>query len=584
LFAILLLHNVRYSFAQDELHINDYNDNECGERMVKRKGLVKGGYSTQPGDWPWHAALYHRGINSAGFEYACGGSIVHRYLVLTAAHCVTLATSRRKIPAENMQLRLGRFNLMNNEEEYAEEFDVIETIMHEGYRPTTFENDIAILRVEIPIIFNDYIQPVCLWKRDDGVVLPWFYNQPGTVVGWGLSEDNMIGTTLNEARMPVVDSWTCLASDRAFFGKFLQSKAFCAGYKNGTGVCNGDSGGGMFFQFQNRWYLKGVVSFSNTNDYSGVCNLKQYIGFTDASQYIDWVYDNTPISGIDDPILGHPHIRLINQGNCGRNNHMQELDENRKPILNQYPWMAILANPTTTEYVPCNGVLLNRNYVLAGNCIKIYVKFKLTCIMHYYYSAGEEVIVTLGDYDTSRTKDCIDEERICVPAVQTVSVSQIIRKDALALVRLAVPADIGGRENIEAICLPVTPEQRERLYNRYIMTGWKESGTDATFLQRALLNVVDNNKCWDENSSNTGQFTGSDRMDSRVICAWNLSNYSRSPHCNDYQPGSAIQAIDHKSNRYLLYGLQTGISYCDGPERYMAVSKYLLWILDNLRR
>ena len=204
--------------------------------------------------------------------------------------------------------------------------------------------------------------------------------------------------------------------------------------------------------------------------------------------------------------------------------------------------------------------------------------------MHYYYSAGEEVIVTLGDYDTSRTKDCIDEERICVPAVQTVSVSQIIRKDALALVRLAVPADIGGRENIEAICLPVTPEQRERLYNRYIMTGWKESGTDATFLQRALLNVVDNNKCWDENSSNTGQFTGSDRMDNRVICAWNLSNYSRSPHCNDYQPGSAIQAIDHKSNRYLLYGLQTGISYCDGPERYMAVSKYLLWILDNLRR
>uniref|UniRef100_A0A182VI31 Peptidase S1 domain-containing protein n=1 Tax=Anopheles merus TaxID=30066 RepID=A0A182VI31_ANOME len=200
--------------------------------MVKRKGLVKGGYSTQPGDWPWHAALYHRGINSAGFEYACGGSIVHRYLVVTAAHCVTLATSRRKIPADNMQLRLGRFNLMNNEEEYAEEFNVIETIMHEGYRPTTFENDIAILRVEIPMIFNDYIQPVCLWKRDEGVVLPWVYNHYGTVVGWGLSEDNTIGTTLNEARMPVVDSWTCLASDRAFFGKFLQSKAFCAGYKN----------------------------------------------------------------------------------------------------------------------------------------------------------------------------------------------------------------------------------------------------------------------------------------------------------------------------------------------------------------
>lgn len=114
-----------------------------------------------------------------------------------------------------------------------------------------------------------------------------------------------------------------------------------------------------------------MVSFSNTNDYSGVCNLKQYIGFTDASQYIDWVYDNTPISGIDDPILGHPNIRLINQGSCGRNEHMEELDENRKSILNQYPWMATLTHPQTTEYVPCNGVLLNRNYVLTVACYEL---------------------------------------------------------------------------------------------------------------------------------------------------------------------------------------------------------------------
>ncbi|EAA03610.4 AGAP010635-PA [Anopheles gambiae str. PEST] len=557
LFAILL----RYSFAQDELEIYDYNDNECGERLVKRQELVKGGYSTHPGDWPWHAALYHRGFNSRDFEYACGSTIVHRYLVITAAHCVTFATSRRKIPSDNMQLRLGRFNLMNNEEEYAEEFSVIDTIVHEGYRPTTLENDIAILRVEIPIIFNDYIQPVCLWKRDDGFDLPNVYNQPGTVVGWGLSENNRIGTTLNEAQMPVVNSWTCLASDRAFFGRFLQSKAFCAGYKNGTGVCNGDSGGGMFFQFQNRWYLKGIVSFSSVNDYSGWCNLRQYIGFTDASQYIDWVYENTPTSGNDDPILGHPNMRLINQGNCGRNEHMPEMDEDRKPILNQYPWMVALQAKTTTEYVPCNGVLLNRNYVLTAEC----------------YDLQYEITATLGDYDTSRTKDCgkVYGNMQCLSAVQTVSVSQFIRKDDLVLVRLSDPADIGRRQNIEAICLPVTPEQRIRLYNRYIMTGWKESGSDATILQRALLEAIDLNKC-------RAKFKG--RIDSKTICVWNLEDPNRSVACNDYTPGSALQAIDQKSKRYLLYGVLRYISYCSVPEQYIAISEYLLWILDNIRR
>lgn len=194
--------------------------------------------------------------------------------------------------------------------------------------------------------------------------------------------------------------------------------------------------------------------------------------------------------------------------------------------------------------------------------------------------------MTLGDYDTSKTKDCeiVHEDMKCVSAVQTVSVSQFTRKDDLALVRLAVPADIGGRQNIEAICLPVTPEQRDRLYNRFIMTGWKESGSDATILQRALLDVVHNKQCWDEYQKANYGFEGWDQMDSRIICARNLNNRSRSPQCNDYQPGSAIQSIDQKSNRYLLYGLQVGIGYCDVPERYIAVSKYLLWILDNIRR
>uniref|UniRef100_A0A182I0Y6 Peptidase S1 domain-containing protein n=1 Tax=Anopheles arabiensis TaxID=7173 RepID=A0A182I0Y6_ANOAR len=415
-----------------------------------------------------------------------------------------------------MQLRLGRFNLMNNEEEYAEEFSVNDTIVHEGYRPTTLENDIAILRVEIPIIFNDYIQPVCLWKRDDGFDLPNVYNQPGTVVGWGLSENNRIGTTLNEAQMPVVNSWTCLASDRAFFGRFLQSKAFCAGYKNGE----------LFYD-----------------------------------AYIDWVYENTPTSGNDDPILGHPNMRLINQGNCGRNEHMPEMDEDRKPILNQYPWMVVLQAKTTTEYVPCNGVLLNRNYVLTAEC----------------YDLQYEITATLGDYDTSRTKDCgkVYGNMQCLSAVQTVSVSQFIRKDDLVLVRLSDPADIGRRQNIEAICLPVTPEQRIRLYNRYIMTGWKESGSDATILQRALLEAIGLNKC-------RAKFKG--RIDSKTICVWNLEDPNRSVACNDYTPGSALQAIDQKSKRYLLYGVLRYISYCSVPEQYIAISEYLLWILDNIRR
>lgn len=201
-------------------------------------------------------------------------------------------------------------------------------------------------------------------------MLPHVYHEIGTVVGWGLTEENKIATTLNAARMPVATTHECLTSDRLFFGKLIYSKSFCAGFKNGTGVCNGDSGGGMFFQYKGQWYLKGVVSFSKIYDISRVCNLQQFVGFADASKFIGWIYENEPLNRSEDPILGHPNIRLINQGDCGKNNYSLGYPEEEKRRIKQYLWMAVLRHPFQDQQnVECNGVLINRNYVLTTNCV-----------------------------------------------------------------------------------------------------------------------------------------------------------------------------------------------------------------------
>uniref|UniRef100_A0A182YA72 Uncharacterized protein n=1 Tax=Anopheles stephensi TaxID=30069 RepID=A0A182YA72_ANOST len=501
------------SVVQNEFQTNDYDDSECGKRLVQHEPLVKGGYSTHPGNWPWHVALYQRGIvsDSNEFEYACGASIVHRYLILTAAHCVTFTASRRKIPTANLLLKLGRFNLSNEAEEHSEAFDVSETIVHEGFHPTTLENDIAILRVKMPIIYNEFIQPVCIWKRDDGLVLPNIYEELGTVVGWDLTDGNRPATVLNEAHMPIP-----------------------------------------------------------------VCDLKRYVGFIDASRYIDWLYENTPNSRMDDPILGHPNIRLINQGDCGQNKFADEPVEERKPVFKQYPWMAALRHPFAAfNYVPCNGVLLNRNYVLATECV--------------FDPTLDEISATLGDYDISKTVDYFmvhDDDQLpeYVGSVQTIPVGQLLQKDELVLARLTVPAAIGRRENIAPICLPVTPQMRNRLYSRYIMTGWKDYGEDSKVLQRAIFDRINLSKCKAEFSSGAHYANVVKQIAAnKIICARNPQNASRFPECNEYLPGSAFQILEKTSNRYLLYGLQTGVSGCDVPERYIAISKYLLWILDNIR-
>ncbi|XP_055629992.1 transmembrane protease serine 9-like [Toxorhynchites rutilus septentrionalis] len=550
----------------------DFDDKSCGRQHAQIDGLIKGGYKARPGEFPWHVALFHRIGSSDQFEYQCGGTLVHKYLVVTAAHCVTQRASRKHKVLADVLVKVGRFNISEEREDQGRDHEVGKIVTHRSYKPLTYENDLAIIKLAVPAIFTPYVQPACLWKRDDSIPLPDWRRQSGTVVGWGLKDDNKIATTLNTAHMPVVDMHECLASDRAFFGHLLNARSFCAGHKNGTGVCNGDSGGGMFFTHENQWYLRGVVSYSNTLDSTGICNLKQYVGFTDAGQYLDWIYENAPINENSDPILGHPSIRLINQGNCGKNEQIFGYAEDRKPIIQQYPWMVQLRHPFAShDYVQCNGVLINKNYILTT----------ATC----YIDWNDDVLVTLGDYITGQVKDCAPRNgaEFCTSPVQTTSIAEYTQKGKLVLARLSSPAVIGRRQHIEAICLPTTPEQRDRLYTKYILTGWKESGNDSHYMQRAILDLIPEARCREEMAKYEYATEEQKNLNDTIICVRNLNNPNRSPQCEDYQPGTAIQAIEKKSNRYYLYGLQTDISYCVKPETFAAVTKYMEWILDNMK-
>ncbi|XP_017768292.1 PREDICTED: serine protease gd-like [Nicrophorus vespilloides] len=91
--------------------------------------------------------------------------------------------------------------------------------------------------------------------------------------------------------MPIVDTKSCVSSKPEFFEKFTTNKTFCAGYKNGTSVCNGDSGGGMFFRNENVWYLRGIVSVSLALQRK-YCDPHNYVVFTDLAAYIDFVQSN----------------------------------------------------------------------------------------------------------------------------------------------------------------------------------------------------------------------------------------------------------------------------------------------------
>ena len=53
----------------------------CGERKVDYAKLILGGEDAISGQWPWHAAIFHRIERS--FMYQCGGAIINQNTILT---------------------------------------------------------------------------------------------------------------------------------------------------------------------------------------------------------------------------------------------------------------------------------------------------------------------------------------------------------------------------------------------------------------------------------------------------------------------------------------------------------------------
>uniref|UniRef100_A0A665TWT1 coagulation factor Xa n=1 Tax=Echeneis naucrates TaxID=173247 RepID=A0A665TWT1_ECHNA len=246
---------------------SDYNTtnlnmtNETIHTEMAHRTRIVNGVNCPLGECPWQvevALLLNE--DHTGF---CGGTILNEYIILTAAHC----------------MNQSRFIYVN----FCLFIHNVEAIVtHSKYKPETYHNDIALIKLATPIKFTKFILPACIPDEPCLVFQVLMRQDNGMVSGFGrLGEGRQPSRYLQRIMVPFVDRKTCMESTQLR----ISARMFCAGYDEvPQDACQGDSGGPHVTGYSGTYFITGIVSWGE-----GCARKGKYGIYTQVSKFIPWI-------------------------------------------------------------------------------------------------------------------------------------------------------------------------------------------------------------------------------------------------------------------------------------------------------
>nr|XP_027205356.1 trypsin-1-like [Dermatophagoides pteronyssinus] len=258
-----------------------------------RQPRIIGGHDVLIEEFPWHGSLQKLRLlfplPIPDWHHICGASIINEYYLITAAHCVD-GLINSWWPGQ-LRIVLGtdrwRYTLFQRN---IQMIPVSKIIIHPEWNSRRAQNDIALIRLTKPIVFNQRVRPICLPKSND-------YEMNGgqsvTVAGYGYTTDNLVinflPDRLKAVRVPVVRMDNCRQTYNVSRIP-ITDRMICAGvttYGRCSGAMRGDSGSALISYMndnERRAIHTGIVSFSLPCRMFGAPDV-----YTRTSSYLEWI-------------------------------------------------------------------------------------------------------------------------------------------------------------------------------------------------------------------------------------------------------------------------------------------------------
>ena len=260
--------------------------------FMKGMGRIVNG-DNAPEPIPWQVSIW----SPEGKGHTCGGTILDEKTILTARHCVdfsnttghfvktfVLAGSTKLL--EGISIPVGRIALLTDS-------------MHQFNKDENKYDDLAILKLSIPLTFSDHIQPICLPTADQTIP----YGMECIISGWGTIDRPCKPDSKRCVNLKVMNSFLDMfggtftselkwGKTRVFTGQSCESeKLICARPMRypPTSTCSGDSGGPLVCMQDSVPVLTGVVHGAEGIGCGDMDTLHFYVKVT---RHLEWIKQN----------------------------------------------------------------------------------------------------------------------------------------------------------------------------------------------------------------------------------------------------------------------------------------------------